>query len=127
MGGTRRFVSVVFFACAAAPPPARAGASDLAVAPASFDFGIVSVGTPSDPATFALENRGATAITVDVATSDRDRFGIDRTPFEQALAPGGKTTFRVTFVPAAPGAAAAHAYLYVDGAPTPAADVPLTG
>lgn len=68
-------------------------------------FGSVKVGKESKPKTFTLQNKGTanlTGISVKSAGKNAGDFLIEA-PAVKSLAPGGKTTFKVSFKPKAKG------------------------
>ena len=76
----------------------------LAVAPASVDFGSVTVGTSSTQI-ITVTNTGDWFINISAATVAGSGFSLNRPALPLSLQPGQSASFSVTFLPSALGAA----------------------
>jgi hypothetical protein len=75
----------------------------LAVAPPTLDFGMVTVGTPSDPLTVGMKNGGTSTLVLTSIGASNSAFIVDTSGIQMTLAAGASTTFQVHFVPPAVG------------------------
>jgi hypothetical protein len=81
------------------------GENELSQVSGSFDFGHVLSSSSSAPALFSIENTGTAELTIEDITlisGDTDRFILDPLP-SSPVAPGGTTTFEITFTPFSSG------------------------
>lgn len=112
-----------------APRPAPT----LSVAPNSYDFGKISVGTTSVAQEFQISNPGSSAVTVKITTltgSDRGDFGLvpGRNHCKDAsLAPGAQCTLAVTFTSSSVGPRSAALSVTTDNPETAPLNVPVSG
>lgn len=108
-------------------------APDIAISPVAFDFGSVTVGTPSSGQGFTLTNTGLADLTVnaiDASGGDSAMFGVapgscpSLTP---TLKAGESCTVNITFTPALSGAKGTTLVVASNAVTTPSPTVPLTG
>ncbi len=92
-------------------------------------FGTVAIGQSGAAKTFTIKNSGTSALTGIAITPDganSSDFSVT-SPAKTSLAPGAKTTFKVTFTPSATGTRNAAIHIsYNEGAANPF-DIKLTG
>ncbi len=99
----------------------------LGVAPNSVDFGMVAVGTPSDPAVIGMKNGGQADIKFSTISSSDAAFQVNTSTTAMTLKPGATTTFQVTFVPPATGTKSGVITISVQGQTNPLMMVPVMG
>jgi MYXO-CTERM domain-containing protein len=92
-GGGLTLVNVALTGTGASPT--------LSLAPMSIDFGLVPVGTKSDPQTVTLTNTGKLALAIGPLVASDPVFKVDVSATQMMLAPGMMTTFTVAFAPSA--------------------------
>jgi hypothetical protein len=83
----------------------------LSVAPTSWNFGTVTVGSSGTAKTFTITNSGTTANSVTIASSDGSNFSVNPASILQIdgsnKAPNNTATFTVNFTPQSAGAKSA--------------------
>lgn len=96
-------------------PLALSGTGTQAIAslaPASFDFGSVNVGSSSLPHSFTLTNSGNTSLTVIGAATPADYPSTNNCP--TVLAAGAECVFELSFVPATDGLSSGTLTVYTN-------------
>jgi len=104
-------------------------APDVAVAPVTYDYGNVVLGT-SASASFAVTNTGSATLSVSSATlvgPEAAEFSLPADPGAFTLAPGETLAVDVDFAPSTTGAKSAALRIASDDPDTPTLDVPLSG
>lgn len=97
-------------------PQTTRRAPEVELSPASVDFKTTSVGTTSAPQPVTLVNR-STAVLTGTAKVSGEFASLPHGGF--TLAPGGRTTFNVTFAPGTPGAKTGQLQLEDNGPGSP--------
>jgi hypothetical protein len=101
--------------------------AELAVSPATWDFGDQSVGTTSSTESFALTNSGTAALTINsVQLSLGQVFSITANTCGSGIAVGGSCSITVTFSPSASGSAS-DALQFSYGSPATIQSISLAG
>jgi hypothetical protein len=80
----------------------------LDVSPLSLDFKTVALGATGGPQTVTIRNPGTASLTIAAVTSDAVDFQVSTAQLMTTLAPGGSTSFDVTFRPSAAGMQSAN-------------------
>ena len=101
------------------------GAPQLVAAPASIDFGAVTMGTKATQS-ITISNPGTASVTVGQASTSATTFNITGLTVPLAIAPGQASTFSIEFAPAAAGPVSSHLSLMNNSATSPVV-VSLTG
>ncbi len=103
-------------------------APQIAVDPPAIDFGDLTVGSSSDPATVTVTNVGTGLLTLgDVHLADATAPYTITTPGSNLLDPGASTSFLVTFTPSAAGTIAGEVDVESNDPAVPVVPVALSG
>jgi hypothetical protein len=89
----------------------------IQVSPAMHDFGMLAVGAPSDPLQVQVHNGGTSAFNITSIAAGNSSFAIDMSATKPMVAPGGTTTFTVTYTPS--GAMTDHSTVTIKVAESP--------
>lgn len=104
--------------------------SNLTDGTASIPFGAVAVGASSSSFTFIIRNSGAADLTGLAVTKDGSHagdFSVSVIGMSDTVAPGGSTSFTVTFTPTAGGTRSAAIHIASNDADENPFDITLTG
>jgi len=96
----------------------------------SDDFGNQTVGTTSSAKTFTIKNDGGSTLTISSISNDGSNpteFNIDQTGTSPTVAPGGNTTFKVTFTPGDGHSRTATLHIVTDDPDESSFDLYLSG
>jgi hypothetical protein len=102
-----------------------AAAPQLAVSPASLDFGTVTVGQ-SATRTLTISNGGAAPLSATLTLGPGSSAGFSFTPATATVAAGGSQAVTVTYAPAAAGAASGSIVIASNDPANPSVSVGLT-
>lgn len=89
----------------------------LSVSTMMLDYGVLGVGTASDPQTVAVKNTGQSPLTIAGVASSDMQFPVDQSKTALQLGPGVVTTFSVSFHPLKLGDQSSQIAISLKGAP----------